>query len=107
MVSRLVVARVQRSALQIFGKRMPGCGAEFGLEIGQSILGYATQLHRDQEQKSGIVYQVSLPQTPWLLAEPVGPLQSRTVDPPQSIFYVAGMNVESRAHSDCRKFGAT
>jgi len=59
----LVVSRVQRPALQFLAERM-GCVTESGLGIGQSILGDATQLHRDSEQKSGIVFEVSLPQTP-------------------------------------------
>src|SRR3984957_7647019 len=95
----LVVSRVQRPALKFLAERM-GCVTESGMGIGQSILGDATELHRDSEQKSRIVYQVSLPQTPGLLEEPVGPLQSRTFDPLRSIFHVACMDVESRTHSN-------
>src|SRR3984885_5928890 len=95
----LVVSRVQRPALQFLAERM-GCVTESGLGIGQSILGDATQLHRDSEHKSGIVYQVSLPQTPGLLAEPVGPLQSGTFDPLRSVFHMAGMYIERRTHPD-------
>ena len=58
------------------------------------------ELKADGNQKSGVIYQVALPQTTRLLAEPVGPLESRIFYPPRGVFHVSGVHIKSCAHSD-------
>ena len=58
------------------------------------------ELKADGNQESGVIDQVALPQTPWLLAEPVGPLESPIFDPLRGVFHVAGVNVKSCADAD-------
>lgn len=58
------------------------------------------ELKADGNQESGVIDQVAFPQAPRLLAEPVGPLESRIFDPIWGVFHVAGVNVKSCAHSD-------
>jgi hypothetical protein len=57
------------------------------------------ELKADGNQESRVVHQVAFRQAPRLLAEPVGPLESRIFDPLRGVFQVAGVNVESGAHS--------
>src|ERR1700677_3871146 len=59
-----------------------------------------SELKADGNEKSGIIHQVAFPQAPRLLAEAVGPLESRVFDPLRGVFHVPGVNVKSCTHPD-------
>src|SRR2546422_3731451 len=51
------------------------------------------------DDKLGVVYQISPPQPGWLLAQPMEPLEARTLYPIGGVLNPARMNIECRADS--------
>src|SRR5258708_213397 len=64
------------------------------------LLGKTKQLKCDSVDEFWIVYQVPPPQSRRILVNAVHPLNTRDLHPIRCIFDAAGMNVESRAHTE-------
>src|SRR5207302_3246457 len=68
-------------------------------QLNRMVLLETGNLKCNLDDKLGIVYQISPPQSGWLLAQPMEPLEARILYPIGGVLNPARMNIECRADS--------